>query len=341
MVVVASGSSGQPVRYNMLQLSPLVSVIMPSYNCRRWISEALDSLLAQTYSNLDIIVVDDGSTDDTATFLKEKYKDKLNYIYQPNAGLAHARNTGLKAAKGEFISFLDADDWILPNKIAHQVNYLNQHPECDIVYTNFWYAYDNKPDELIPGEKFGIKINDGEIMPNLLQGNNFPIHAPLLRRKCVEAISGFTESLRSLEDFDFWLRLAAADFRFEYLDERPVVYRIRAGSLSQDLTNLRLYRYRAYYHASQVIGLERLRLALQKTNIAASFEFGLARAYFEKKCYKAGLRQTFTALRSNRRHRVLYALFCLVYLMFLPLLGYQRLENLISILIKKLPRFLA
>ncbi|NWJ97170.1 MAG: glycosyltransferase [Chloroflexi bacterium] len=319
--------------------NPLVSVIMPSYNCRRWIGEALDSLLNQTYANLDIVVVDDGSTDDTATYLQENYAGKITYIYQPNGGLAHARNTGIRAAKGELISFLDADDWIVAEKIAHQVAYLKQHPECDIVYCNYWYAYDDNPTHLIIAEEFGFRIRAGEIMPLLLGGDNFPMHAPLLRRKCVERVKGFLESLRSLEDFDFWLRLAGAGFRFEYLDERLVIYRKRAGSLSRDLTNLRLHRYRAYAHIKEVLEPKQLHEALQKTEIAASFEFGLARAYFEKKDYRAGLRQVVAALRTPRRRRLLYSLFCLAYVALLPIFGYNRLERMISALITRLPKF--
>ena len=101
----------------MMHSNPLVSIIIPAYNARRLIGESIDSVLNQTYSNCEILVIDDGSTDGTRAFLQHRYGDQIRYIYQKNQGRGAARNYGLRLARGKYIQFLDADDLILPDKI--------------------------------------------------------------------------------------------------------------------------------------------------------------------------------------------------------------------------------
>lgn len=121
--------------------APLVSVIMPAYNARPYIAEAMQSVLSQDYPNIELIVVDDGSVDGSAECAK-MFGDRVKVIRQANAGVAAARNKGLDEAKGELIAFLDADDVWLPGKISAQVEYLRQHPETAVVYGTFlrWHA---------------------------------------------------------------------------------------------------------------------------------------------------------------------------------------------------------
>jgi glycosyltransferase involved in cell wall biosynthesis len=115
--------------------APLVSVVIPTYNYARFVSEAVDSVLAQTYPSLEVVVVDDGSTDDTREVLA-RYGDRIRYIYQPNAGLPAARNTGIKAARGEFIGLLDSDDVFHPRKFELQMRYMLAHPEVGMLATD-------------------------------------------------------------------------------------------------------------------------------------------------------------------------------------------------------------
>ncbi|MFM6456289.1 MAG: glycosyltransferase family 2 protein, partial [Planktothrix sp.] len=122
----------------MLSSSPQVSVIIPVYNGERYISQAIDSVLSQTDSNYEIIIVDDGSTDNTHQIIQhyiEKCQDLdlIRYIFQSNQGVAAARNQGIQIAKGEFIALLDQDDVFLPEKLAHQVAYFQTHPDVAIV----------------------------------------------------------------------------------------------------------------------------------------------------------------------------------------------------------------
>ena len=118
---------------------PLVSIIIPSWNTAAYVGEAVDSALAQTYPNIEIIVVDDGSTDNTKELL-QPYADagKIHYVYQANKGLAGARNTGIRMAKGEYIAFLDDDDEWLPAKLDRQVAFLDADHSVSMVFCKEW-----------------------------------------------------------------------------------------------------------------------------------------------------------------------------------------------------------
>lgn len=113
----------------------LVSVLISVYNCGKYIGDAIQSVLSQTFRDYEIIVVDDGSEDETASIVKQ-YPD-VYYIYQPHSGVASARNRAIREAKGELISFLDADDLFLPTKLEKQIAYLYAHPECDLVFCEY------------------------------------------------------------------------------------------------------------------------------------------------------------------------------------------------------------
>ena len=111
-------------------MKPLVSIIIPAYNVEKYVQEAIDSALSQIYKDIEIIVVDDGSTDNTKKVLNPYIKKgQIHYIYQENKGLSSARNTGIRAAKGGYIAFLDSDDLFLPEKMQRQVDFLEKHQE--------------------------------------------------------------------------------------------------------------------------------------------------------------------------------------------------------------------
>ncbi len=112
---------------------PTVSVIIPTYNRRAYVQEAIDSVLAQTYTDYEIIVIDDGSTDGTGEALRERYGDKIIYEWQENQGLSAARNRGIESSRGQYIALLDSDDLWMPEKLERQVACLSQHPEVAMV----------------------------------------------------------------------------------------------------------------------------------------------------------------------------------------------------------------
>ena len=175
-----------------------VSIIIPAYNVERYISDAVCSCIAQTYQNIEIIVIDDGSTDTTPAIIKELCSDvRVRYIRQDNNERSAARNRGLKEAVGNFIQFLDADDILYPDKLEKQVEFLNEYPDYDFVYCKS----DFMNDKGLVNASVLYSEYEGIITPELLRGNFIPIHSMLSRRNGVY----FNTSRTLLEDWEYWI----------------------------------------------------------------------------------------------------------------------------------------
>lgn len=191
-------------------MNPLVSVIIPAYNAEQYIAEALESVVAQTYHHYEIIVVDDGSTDDTRGVL-QPYIDQgvISYCYCSNSGPATARNAGIQMARGDLVGFLDADDTWLPSKLEVQVAYLQDHQDVAFVSADMSQVRDRVvvADSCFMQNGYEY-IASGLIYENLLR-ENFIFTPMVLVRKSVLALVGFfDEELRISEDRDLWLRIA-------------------------------------------------------------------------------------------------------------------------------------
>src|SRR5581483_1255956 len=130
---------------------PLVSIIVPAYNAEPYLAETLDSALTQTYPNIEIIVVNDGSKDGTAEIGRRyaaRHPGKIFYFEQANAGVSAARKNAIERSRGEYITFVDADDLLLPQKAERQVAYLEAHPECDACYSEIYHFLQSEPEKL-------------------------------------------------------------------------------------------------------------------------------------------------------------------------------------------------
>ena len=218
---------------------PLVSIIIPTYNSRAWLGDAVDSALAQTYPKCEVLVVDDGSTDGTHHWLVGRYGDRLRYFWKQNGGLSSARNLGLKHAEGEYIQFLDSDDAISSEKVATHVEFLEQHPEYAVVYCHSLCFYNGRPDERFDwwGREF---YRSGDVFAEMVDVPYILTHATLTRREWIDRVGPFDEELDSCVDGDFWLRLAHAGGKFCYQPGEPMAfYRIRPDSQSADGVNHR------------------------------------------------------------------------------------------------------
>ena len=205
--------------------TPLVSVVIPTYNAAAFLTDTLDSVLAQTYTHLEVIVVDDGSTD-TTPHLLESYGDRICTLRQANAGQAAARNHGARAAHGELLAFLDSDDLWDPDKIANQVALLARFPKALAVYCDH-RTIDTDGRLMAPSAALDHPRPSGNILRALLLGPC--IVTPglvLLRRHAFDASGGFDESslMRGHEDYAFWLRLATQG-PFIYSPDTLVSYR--------------------------------------------------------------------------------------------------------------------
>jgi glycosyltransferase involved in cell wall biosynthesis len=210
-----------------------VSVIIPVYNSEDYIAEAIESVTAQTYKNIEIIVVNDGSTDNTEAVLKP-YMEKIKYFYQENKGVAAARNTGIRLALGEYIAFLDSDDIWLPEKIALQVDYLNRNPSVMLTYSNFKIFNDGKhPDEGILYLNSDIYI-EGYIFTELVNACLISTITVLVRKEVFEKVGLFDEKFVSGEDYELWLRIAA-ECKIGYVKEVLASCRKHSQSITTNI----------------------------------------------------------------------------------------------------------
>lgn len=215
---------------------PAVSVVIPAYNAAWCVRKAIESVLAQDYRDFELIVVDDGSTDDTSAVLAD-YGDRIRVVRKANEGLSSARNAGIAAALGEYVAFLDADDWWLPGKLSRQVAFMQAHPELG--FTSTAARVEDPQGRFV--NLWACARWQGPFLDHLF-GANAEVagsgSAVIAKRALFEQVGGFDESLRSLEDIDMWLRLAAAT-EYGCLDEPLVVILKRPDSMSRNLQTMR------------------------------------------------------------------------------------------------------
>lgn len=264
---------------------PLVSAITATYNMGRFVTQTLDSILAQTHGAIEAIVVDDGSTDDTARLLARYAADpRVRLVRQANAGQAAAKNRGLLEAHGAFIGFCDADDLWYPGKLKAQLPCFAD-PRVGVVYSDFRFIdVDGRP---MP--TYRPPTYSGHITGRLLADNFVHFPTVLVRRDAIDAVGGFDESLTMSIDYDLWLRISL-QWDFFYLPEILVDYRIWEGQMShrtsERLDNaLRLMRRFLAEHPNSVTAAERRYAwahtyvsiacwhALQRRPLAAAVDF--------------------------------------------------------------------
>lgn len=232
------------------KMNPLISVVVPSYNYGHLILETLGNLQKQSFRNWECIIVDDGSTDNTRNVVSEwmKKDTRFRYLYQKNAGLSAARNTGINASAGEYIQLLDADDMLEPGKFTRQLSLFEKNPKASIVYGEVRYFTGENPAARFltldctdsPWMKGSSSINHAALTMDLLAGNIFAVNAPLIKASVFKQIGYFDTDLRSVEDWDYWCRCAFAGVFFEF-DPSPesfALVRTHPGSMSRNLATM-------------------------------------------------------------------------------------------------------
>ena len=268
-------STTNPPHKNM---PPLVSVIIPSYNSARFLAEAVKSVFAQTYSALECIVVDDGSTDNTDEVLQQLVSryPSLRTARKTNGGLSSARNLGLRLCRGDVVSFLDADDVLLPGKIELQVNFLNDHPDVGIVYGDYLIVTEDLRSLALFTAEMPRKLFP---LDALCYRNWFNPLVPLIRRSVTEAVGEFDEELPVAEDWDYWIRCAKVT-RMSHLPKAVAMYRQHGGQLHRDHARMRNACIRVVHkHFCQ--DPIRLRVAM------AAIDFKDAKYYWHKRDFHA------------------------------------------------------
>lgn len=209
---------------------PLVSVVVATYNMGKYLPAAIDSILAQTYRNFEIVVVDDGSTDDTSAVIAPYvHGSRFTYTAQSNLGQPKAKNAGVRLSRGELIAFCDADDVWLPKKLELQVECFLDHPHVAVVSSEIREIDDT-------GREVGsrdVPRYSGRILDKLLIKNCISFGTAVIRKDVFDVVGGFDDSLPMGIDWDLWLRVAV-NHEFLHLDEVTYLYRVWPGQMSQN-----------------------------------------------------------------------------------------------------------
>jgi len=305
---------------------PLVSIIIPTFNTRLWLGEAIDSALAQIYPNCEVLVVDDGSTDGTGEWLAEQYGSRISCFWKENGGLASARNLALTHAQGDYIQFLDADDIIVPEKVATHVSFLEDHPEYGVVYCHSFCFRDDSPQEQF--DWWGLALyRSGEVFSSMIDNGYILTHAALSRRSCIEAAGPFDEGLPSCVDWDFWLRVARAGVHFYYLDGRPMaLYRLRPNRMSARRVIHSLSGIQVLYKLMASMPSEEERRSLGIRKAIGRWRFSYGRALVEDGALARGWKEMVKSLWFDRRN----LRYKLGYMAGVPFLGHKRTLELLS-----------
>jgi glycosyltransferase involved in cell wall biosynthesis len=217
-------------------MDPLVSVVIPAYNAALYLAEAVKSLQAQTYKNLQIIIVNDGSKDDTAKIADAlAVQDKrVEVIHKVNAGVSAARNDAFRAVKGEYVCFLDADDAYLPEKVAKQVRFLQSHPKLELVYCDNY----NGDEHLNLAELPSSAHPPVPFKQAFMYRNWFSPIAPMMQTSLMKKVGFFDATLHGGEDWDYWIRcLEYTDFG--HIAEPLGIYRRHPKQSHHDQTMMR------------------------------------------------------------------------------------------------------
>jgi glycosyltransferase involved in cell wall biosynthesis len=208
---------------------PKVSVIIPAYNAMAYLPETVESVLQQTFTDFEILIIDDGSTDSIQEWSAQITDPRVRVISQNNQGISAARNTGVANAQGDYIAFIDSDDLWVSTKLARQVQCLDAAPEVGLVHT--WAALIDEQSQ--PTGNLLISDAEGHVWEQMVQRNSVATLTVMIRRQCFEKIGNFDIRLRTVEDWDMWIRMAD-HYPFALIKEPLALYRHSSNSLSKN-----------------------------------------------------------------------------------------------------------
>jgi glycosyltransferase involved in cell wall biosynthesis len=285
---------------------PKVSVIIPTYNAEKFISETIASVMTQTYPDWEIIAVDDGSIDRTPEILRkyaEKFPQKIRVIVQKNSGVSVARNTGIAASKGEYLAFLDHDDLWLPEKLERQVDLLDANKELGLVYSDS-YIIDEKGElkgtfihsimskNIIRCEKFR-----GNIFNELFCVDFIPLLTVVVRKEVLKRVGNFDPKYKISEDYDLFLKIAQI-YPVDFIDQPLAKYRMHSGGASKNLeTRIKEDLQIMEYWLNKKPELKKelgYKIKLKKATLYGS----LSKYYFGKINFKKAAKETKNLIKS-------------------------------------------
>ncbi len=271
--------------------NPLISVITPTYNRADFIGEAVESVLAQTYPHFELLIVDDGSTDNTPEVLQRFNEDeRVRLFRQENQGQSIARNVALAEAKGDFICFLDSDNYWPREKLEQQLRIFEQSPEVDVLYGDNVIINETGEET----SRKNMARHSGRIAAQMIRDNCVAMNTTMARRRCFDEMGGMSGKRRVADDYDLWLRFSAT-YEFRYEPEYWAWYRVMDDQISSDKT-------RRFQVNEDII--HDFRRDYPSALSKAEFDKGFAHFYIRKGRYlgsvgqkKEGLREVMKALR--------------------------------------------
>jgi glycosyltransferase involved in cell wall biosynthesis len=272
---------------------PLVSIVIPCYNCEKWVRQAVESSLSQTYPNIEVIVVDDGSTDGSLEVLRQ-FLPRIRLDTGPNRGGNSARNRGFALSAGEFIQYLDADDYLEPEKISRQVSFLEE-TKADVVYGDWRYSRHLPDSSFSYLDKIEISGVQQDILASLLSFWWVNGGAVLYRRQVVNQVGGWDETLRAVQDTDFLTSVALSGAKIRYQPGCYFIYR-KYGPVTVSTSNL------SRWVESYCTSLSKSEVALARTGrFTRVYRAALAVGHFKiaQNCYWFDARASFAVYEKS------------------------------------------
>lgn len=286
-------------------MKPLVSIVIPVYNGSNYLAEAIDSALAQTYDNIEIIVVNDGSKDDGATEkVALSYGDKIRYIAKENGGVSSALNRGIQEMKGEYFSWLSHDDLYTPDKIEKQVALIES--DKDIILCSGSLMDSTGKHIMHHTKTINKKLSGADLLNEHMHGYALNGLGFLIPKIVFKTVGGFDESMRYLQDMDMWFRMTWYDFRFVCHADSLVVSRVHVAQQTNTISQLfNVDRARlAEKHSAEL----RKTLSYDKVKLLQNYLY-----FFVRGNNKPGIKPTKTMLREISGYTVSVRLNCLKY----------------------------
>jgi teichuronic acid biosynthesis glycosyltransferase TuaG len=224
-------------------MTDLVSIVMPAYNAKEYIGSAIDSVLDQTYPFWELVIVDDGSTDQTFEYVHSNYNDpRIILIRQQNKRLGGARNRAMESCSGKWIAFLDSDDLWERSKLGKQMTFLKQHQNVDVIFSTGYIFTGNDTNNLLDYETVNGFFDPATMYRMEYEGNYIPVLSVVARKTLIDRIGRQEENrfFAGCEDWDYWIRMAKAGAVFYGHPEKLFYYRKHAASMSNDNVMMRL-----------------------------------------------------------------------------------------------------
>ncbi|PMH45951.1 hypothetical protein BCU68_09150 [Vibrio sp. 10N.286.49.B3] len=273
-----------------------VSIIVAAYNASKYIVETILSVMGQSYDNWELIIINDGSTDNTAEIVSQYTNDKrIILVTQKNTGAVIARNNGFLVSSGEYIIILDADDTLLSDKVELQVNILDSADDVGVVYGDTWHCDEFLNKVSLESEKFPGQQASGNVFEKIINGNLFAVHAAMFRRSLIDRSNIHIVDEYQIADWELWVRLSEKT-NFLYLNSPVCLYRLHASMSARTDDNSTQIRQRL--GVANVIRKKQKYFELNE-KLKSTFEFNNARFCFKFRDYQKAKELSKVSIKHN------------------------------------------